>query len=66
MRLTGGPCSSCGGDTCESVLWAGDLRLMRVWCCELCRGNLNADVRNLLTFAARQLEQERERAPQLH
>lgn len=65
MRLSGGKCAACGTLTCGTVLWAGELRALRVWCCDHCAANLNSDVRALLLLAARRLE-GRGGGPQLH
>lgn len=56
MRLTGEPCSACGGYTVYTVSFLGmDGRTIGVPCCDSCQdgGRLTEDLRIVLTAAAR-------------
>ena len=55
--LTGGPCACCSAPTPDTVLWAGRVRFVRVWCCDRCVSELGELERGQLTEAAAELEQ---------
>lgn len=61
MRLSGGRCALCTEVTADSVLWAGRVRFLRVWCCDRHVAHLGELERAGLTEAAAELELERQR-----